>query len=121
MLRQHMMTLPQSMWEAAKVDGCSELKYFAKVVLPLSKSIIAAQVLTSFIGVYNSYLWPLLVTSTEDMRTVQTGIANLVRDMYWNPGGVLAGAIISTVVPIIVYIIGLDKIVSGLTAGAVKN
>ena len=121
MLRQHMMTLPISLWEAAKVDGCSVMRYFFRIVLPLSKSIIAAQVLTSFIHVYNSYLWPLLVTSTEEMRTVQTGIANLVRDMYWNSGGALAGAVVCMIIPIVVYIIGLDQIVNGLTAGAVKN
>lgn len=121
MLRQHMLTLPKSLWEAARIDGCGELRYFVKVILPLSKSIIAAQVLNSFIHIYNAYLWPLLVTSTEDMRTVQTGIANLVRDMYWNPGGALAGAIICMVIPVTVYVIGLDQIVSGLTSGAVKD
>ncbi len=121
MLRQHMLTLPKSLWEAAKVDGCTEMRYFFKVVLPLSKSIIAAQVLNSFIFVYNAYLWPLLVTSTEDMRTLQTGIANLVRDMYWNPGGALAGAVVCMIIPVTVYIIGLDQIVNGLTSGAVKD
>lgn len=121
MLRQHMLSLPKSLWEAAKVDGCGEMKYFVQVVLPLSKSIIAAQVLNSFIFIYNAYLWPLLVTSTENMRTIQTGIANLARDLYWNPGGALAGAIICMVIPVIVYIIGLDQIVGGLTSGAVKN
>ena len=120
MLRQHMLTLPTSLWEAAKIDGCTEMKYFFKVIMPLSKSIIFAQVITSFISVYNSYLWPLMVTSTEDMRTVQTGIANLVRDMYWNPGGALAGAVICMIIPIIIYIFGTDQIVSGLTSGAVK-
>jgi hypothetical protein len=83
--------MPKSLWEAARMDGCSEMRYFIKIVVPLSKSIVAAQVLNSFIWIYNSYLWPLLVTSTENMRTIQTGIANLVRDMYWNPGGALAG------------------------------
>lgn len=121
MLRQHMMSLPRSLWEAAKVDGCAELKYFVKVVLPLSRSIIVAQVLNSFIFIYNAYLWPLLVTSTENMRTVQTGIANLAKDLYWNPGGALAGAIICMVIPVVVYIIGLDQIVGGLTSGAIKD
>lgn len=121
MLRQHMMTLPKSLWEAARMDGCSEMRYFIKIVVPLSKSIVAAQVLNSFIWIYNSYLWPLLVTSTENMRTIQTGIANLVRDMYWNPGGALAGAIVCMIIPVVIYIIGLDQIVSGLTSGAVKD
>lgn len=121
MLRQHMLSLPKALWEAAKVDGCRELRYFVKIVLPLSRGIIAAQVLNSFIFVYNAYLWPLLVTSDESMRTIQTGIANLVRDMYWNPGGALAGAVVCMIIPVIVYVLGLDQIVSGLTVGAVKD
>ena len=121
MLRQHMMSLPPSLWEAARMDGCGHMRYFASVVLPLSKSIIIAKVLNGFIGVYNAYIWPMIVTSTEEMRTIQTGIAGLVRDMYWNPGGALAGAIICMVIPVVVYIFGTDQIVSGLTSGAVKS
>ena len=120
MLRQHMLSLPPALWEAARMDGCSEMRYYFNVILPLSKSIISAQIITSFVSVYNAYLWPLMVTSTEDMRTVQTGIANLVRDMYWNPGGALAGAVICMLIPITIYIIGSEKIVGGLTSGAVK-
>lgn len=120
MLRQHMLSLPTSLWEAAKLDGCKEMRYFVSFILPLSKSIIFAQIITSFISVYNSYLWPLMVTSTEGMRTIQTGIANLVRDMYWNPGGALAGAVVCMVIPVIIYIFGTDQIVSGMTSGAVK-
>lgn len=121
MLRQHMLTIPFSLWEAAKMDGCGPMKYFFKVILPLSKSVLTAKLLTSFISVYNAYLWPLMVTSKEEMRTLQTGIAQLVQDMYWNPGGALAGAVICMIIPIIVFVIGLDKIVSGLTSGAVKD
>ncbi len=121
MLRQHMMSLPISLWEAARMDGCGYMKYFSKVVLPLSKSIIAAKVLNGFIGVYNAYIWPMLITSTEEMRTIQTGIAGLIRDMYWNPGGALAGAIVCMIIPVTIYIIGLDQIVAGMTAGAVKS
>lgn len=120
MLRQHMLSLPPALWEAAKIDGCKEMRYFFNFILPLSKSIIFAQVITSFISVYNSYLWPLMVTSTEEMRTIQTGIANLVRDMYWNPGGALAGAVVCMVIPVLIYIFGTDQIVSGMTSGAVK-
>lgn len=121
MLRQHMMSLPHSLWEAAKMDGCGYMKYFSSVVLPLSRSIIIAKVLNGFIGIYNAYMWPMLVTSDESMRTIQTGIASLVRDMYWNPGGALAGAVVSMIIPVTIYIVGLDQIVAGMTAGAVKS
>lgn len=121
MLRQHMLSMPKALHEAAKIDGCGDMKYLFSVVLPMSKSIIAAQVLNGFIGIYNSYFWPLLVTQTAEMRTIQTGLAQLMLsgDSYY--GWVLAGAVLSMIIPLVVYIFGLDKIVDGMTAGAVKS
>lgn len=121
MLRQHMLSMPKALHEAAKIDGCGDMKYFFSVVLPMSKSIIAAQVLSSFMGVYNAYFWQLLVTQTDEMRTVQTGVANLMTSGSSYYGWVLAGAVLSMIIPIIVYTVGLDKIVEGMAAGAVKS
>ena len=121
MLRQHMLTLPQALREAARMDGCGDMKFYFRIVMPLSKSIIVAQVLSSFISVYNSYFWPLLVTTNDDMRTVQTGVANLMRDVGRNTGSVLAGAALSMIVPVLIYIFGMKHIVEGMTSGAVKS
>lgn len=121
MLRQHMLSMPKALHEAAKIDGCGDMKYLFSVVLPMSKSIIAAQVLNSFISIYNAYFWPLLVTQTDEMRTVQTGVAQLMLSGSNYYGWVLAGAVLSMIIPIIVYVLGLDKIVDGMTAGAVKS
>lgn len=121
MLRQHMLTLPKALKEAAELDGCGHMKFYFNIVMPLSKSIIVAQVLSCFISVYNSYFWPLLVTSSDNMRTVQTGVANLMRDSDRYVGSVLAGALLSMIVPVIIYIFGMNRIVEGMTAGSVKS
>lgn len=121
MLRQNMLSMPKSLQEAAFLDGCGDIYYFFKIVLPLCKIVIVAQVLTTFISVYNSYFWPLLVTSTDDMRTIQTGVANLMRDSERNLGSVLAGAVLSLIIPVIIYIFGTKQITEGLTAGSVKG
>lgn len=121
MLRQHMRSLPKELWEAARIDGCRPMKYFSKVVLPLSVPIISAQAITSFIGSYNAYLWPLMVTSTQEMRTIQVGMAQLMSDHSIGYGTVLAGAIICMLIPVIAFIFGQEHIVKGLTAGAVKS
>lgn len=121
MLRQNMLSMPKSLREAAHLDGCGDVYYFFKIVLPLCKIVIVAQVLTTFISVYNSYFWPLLVTSTDDMRTIQTGVANLMRDSERNLGSVLAGSVLSMIIPVIVYVFGTKQITEGLTAGSVKG
>ncbi len=121
MLRQHMMSLPPALWEAAKVDGCGHTRYFTSVVLPLSKSIIVTLVLNSFIGVYNSYFWPLLVILDERKQTVAIGVANMLGDSNLTPGYTFAGGVLSMIIPVIIYILGVDRIVEGMTAGAVKD
>lgn len=121
MLRQHMMSLPKELWEAAKMDGCSEMKYFAKVVLPLSVPILSAQGITSFIGTYNAYMWPMLVTSSPEKHTIQVGMAQLLSNDSMNYGNILAGAVMCMIIPTIAFIFGQEHIVKGLTAGAVKS
>ncbi len=121
MLRQNMMSLPKELWEASVMDGCSELKYFWKVVLPLCKPLIASQAITSFIGVFNSYLWPMMVSTKDEFYTVQVGMAQLIGEAFFGYGYVLAGAVLCMIIPLIIYIFAQRYIVAGMTAGAVKS
>ena len=121
MLRQNMLSLPTELWEAAKMDGCGKVRYLYKIVFPLSKSIISALAITSFIGVYGAYLWPLLVTTTNEMHTVQMGMAQLMSTGGMRYGYVLAGAVVSMIIPVAAFVVGQDYIVEGMTAGAVKS
>lgn len=121
MMRQHMLSLPRELWEAALIDGCGKLKYMIKIIFPLSKSIVAALSITTFLGVYGEYLWPLLVTTDDRYHTLQIGMAALMNGAGYRFGYVLAGAVISAIIPIIVYVLCQDRIVEGMTAGAVKS
>lgn len=121
MLRQNMKSLPTELWEAARMDGCREMKYFFKVVLPLSKSVMAAMGINSVIAIYNAYFWPLLVTTEDKMRTVQLGMAKLMSADIMRYGDVLAGAVLTLMIPTVVFMFGQDYIVKGMTAGAVKS
>ena len=121
MLRQSMLSLPKELSEAAIMDGCGQFRFYVKFALPLSKSILSAMMITSFIGTYNSYFWPLLVTTKEECRPIQVGMAQLIVDAYSRYGFVLAGAFISMLIPVVMFFFGQDKIVEGMTAGAVKS
>ena len=102
------------------MDGCGEVRYFVTILVPLCKTIIITQALNGFIGIYNNYMWPLLVTSKDEMRTIQTGVAQITMSGH-HYGIVLAASVITMIIPMIIYIFGLDRIVEGMTAGAVKN
>ncbi len=121
MLRQNMLSLPSALWEAAKVDGCGDMRYFFSVVFPMCKSIIIASTLTTFIGIYNSYMWPLYVTTRKEMQTMAIGVAQMGADRALYPGYAFAGTVLSMIIPVVIYIFGVDRIVEGMTAGAVKN
>lgn len=119
MFRQCMLSIPKSLWEAAKVDGCGRMRYFFKILAPLCKSLIIAQAMTSFIGLYGNYIWPLLIMTVNDMRTLQTAVAYFQTASH--PGLMFAAVIITLIIPITMFVFGLDYIMEGMTAGAVKD
>ncbi|MBQ9387383.1 MAG: carbohydrate ABC transporter permease [Lachnospiraceae bacterium] len=119
MFRQNMLSIPKSIWEAARIDGCGHIRYFVKILIPLCKPIIIAQTLLSVIWAYNDYFWPMLVTTSDSMRTIQTGVAYL-KDVA-HPGVMMSAVLLILVVPVILFVFGLDSITEGVTAGAVKN
>jgi multiple sugar transport system permease protein len=75
LLRQHFLTIPNELADAAKVDGAGHLRFLRSVVLPLSIPVLVTVTLITALGVYNSFQWPLLVTNTDDVRPVQIGMA----------------------------------------------
>ena len=119
MFRQCMLSLPKSLWEAARIDGCGRMRYFFKVLAPLCKSLVVAQAMTSFIGLYGNYMWPLLIMTVNDMRTLQTAIAYFQTASH--PGLMFAAVIITLIIPVTMFVFGLDYIMEGMTAGAVKD
>ncbi len=119
LFRQNMLSLPPSLWEAARMDGCGYMRYFVKILVPLCKTLIVARVMESFIAMYGSHLWPLMVTTKNSMRVVQVGIASIVGAEHY--GIVLAAACVVLVIPILIFVFGMERITEGLTSGAVKN
>ena len=121
LMRQSYLSLPGEMREATMMDGCGEIRYMLQFAVPLSIPTIASLSITTFISVFNSYLWPLLVSRSPEHYTVQIGMALLVDHETPTYGRQLAGAVLCMIIPIIFFIIFQSYMVKGLTKGAVKG
>lgn len=121
LLRQSFLTIPRELSEAAKIDGCGHLRFFLTMVLPLSRPALGTLAVYAFLTTYNLYLWPLLITNTDTMRTVQIGLAMLQWEhaIAWN--SMMAGVILVSVPTLVLLIVGQKQLVRGLTAGAIKG
>jgi ABC-type glycerol-3-phosphate transport system permease component len=121
LLRQFFLQLPGELFEAARMDGCGHIRTFVQIVLPLSRPALATLAVYSFLSAWNMYLWPLLITNSEGMRTVQIGIAMLQFEEFTVWSLVLAGVALVLLPSLLLLALGLKQLVRGLTAGAVKG
>ena len=115
LFRQFFLTVPDELVEAARMDGASPMRFFWDVLLPLSKTSIAALFVIQFIYGWNQYLWPLLVTTNENMYPVVLGIKRLIAgEAYTEWNVVMATAILAMLPPAIVVILMQKWFVKGL-------
>jgi len=116
LFRQFFLTIPEELCEAAKMDGASAMTFFRKILLPLSKTNIAALVVIEFVYGWNQYLWPLLITTNPKMMTAVIGLQHLIPaadDLpYWNVA--LAGSLLVMLPPILVVLFMQRWFVKGL-------
>ena len=115
LFRQFFMTIPDELLEASKIDGAGAFRFFKDTVLPLSLTTIAALFVIQFIYGWNQYLWPLLVTTNEDMYPVVMGIKRLIAgEAYTEWNVVMATAILAMLPPALVVILMQKWFVKGL-------
>lgn len=122
MFRQHFLSISKELYEAGKVDGCSNLRIFAQIILPVSKPVIATVFISSFVQIWNTYLWPMLVTNKDMMRTVQVGVTMLnSADGGTIYGPIMAASTMVLIPTILVFVVFQKQIVGGMVSGAVKG
>jgi sn-glycerol 3-phosphate transport system permease protein len=122
LLRQFFLSFPRDLYEAAAVDGCGHLRFLATILVPLSRPALATLGIWAFLQTWNQYFWPLLVTNTATMRTLQIGISSL-RDTEAAvaPNFILAGVVLALVPTLLLIYLGQRHIVRGLTSGALRG
>ena len=121
LFRQFYLSFPISLYESAKLDGCSNLYFIVKILMPLTKSAIGAMAVYTFINAWNMYLWPLLVTGSDSMRTVQIGISMLNAVDAQSISLTMAGIVICMLPSLIIFVVGQKQMIRGMFSGAVKG
>jgi multiple sugar transport system permease protein len=121
LVRQYAEGLPDGVLDAARVDGAGELRVFTRVALPLCAPILVTLGLVTFMGSWNDFLWPLIVLADDRRYTLPVALANLVGEHVQDTELVMAGAVV-TVVPVVVLFLVLQRwYVAGITSGGVKG
>ena len=123
MMRQYFLGLPKDLEESARIDGCNIFQMFCKVVLPLAVPVIATLAIFTFVSTWNSFMWPLIVTNTESMRTLPVGLAifkGSFREItLW--GDLLACSVICSLPVVIVFLLGRKYFINDILQGGVKE
>ncbi len=122
MLRQYFMTIPRDLEDAARLDGCGRMRFLWTVVLPLSRPVLAAQALFAFMGNWNSYLWPLVVTTSERMRTLQIGLRYFVSQEGGTQWGLFMAATVFVSLPVVIFYFVIQRsFVEGIASTGLKG
>ena len=123
MLRQFFLTVPKDFHDAATIDGAGNWRYLWQILVPLSKGSIGAFAIFAFLSAWNQYLWPLIITNSVDMRTLQIGIrffmSTLDRGADWGP--VMAGSIIALAPALAAFLIAQKQLVRGIAMTGLKG
>ena len=121
LFRQVFVGLPDDVYEAAQLDHCGPVKYFFTMVLPMSKSVVAAVSVFTFLGVWNDYLWPSLVFTSSDLLTAQIGLNAITSNDATTVGQTLAVITLVTIPVIIIYSFFSKYIVEGVISTGSKE
>lgn len=120
-MRQNFLTFSKEIKEASEVDGCGNFRFFATILLPLNKPVITTVFISAFMGTWNTYLWPMMVTNQNELRTIQVGVTMLNFPEGTVYGPIMAASILALLSIAVIFVIFRRQIVGGLMGGAVKG
>lgn len=120
LFRQFMSTIPTEMLEAARLDGAGEFRIFWQIVLPMSRPILAVQVVLTFIAGWNSFLWPLIIASDQKLYTLSVGLSLLNQQLAVNPSLQMAAASVMVLPILLVFIVFQRYVMQGFALSGLK-
>jgi len=121
LFRQSMLNIPDDLLMAGRIDGCSEFRLYWDIALPVSRPMIGAFCLISFMGAWNNFLWPQLILHTKERFVLPIALNQMVGMYSREYGTLMAGTFLSILPVVILFLILQKEFISGLTAGAIKG
>lgn len=121
LVRQYALAIPDTLLDAARIDGAGELRIYWSLVLPFCRPVLVTLALFTFMGTWNDFLWPLIVLADDDLYTLPVALANLLGEHAQDTELMMAGSVL-TVLPVLVLFVALQRqYVAGIMAGALKE
>ncbi|MDC1069009.1 carbohydrate ABC transporter permease, partial [Candidatus Kapabacteria bacterium] len=121
LVKQYIEKIPVEIENAARIDGANNFQILSKIVFPISRPILTVLAIYTFLGNWNVFLFPFLFTNSEDMRTLPVGLTFYLGKQSIDWGHLMAGASISALPIIVLYLLFRKKIIRGLIAGSLKG
>ncbi len=121
LLRQFFAKIPDELWDAARMDGAGHLRFLVQIVLPISKAPIMTVVLFSFIGSWNAFMWPLLVTTTDVWRPIMVGLWMFVSEAGPETHYLMAGSVITVIPVLLLYFLTQKQFTEGIATTGLKG
>jgi len=119
--RQYLLSVPNELLEAARIDGASEWRIFWQIILPLAQPVTATMAILFFSAAWKDYIWPLIVISDDKLFPVSLGLPSLIGPYQQEYGIVMAGSFLVTLPILIIFLIMQRRFIEGIMAGAVKG
>ena len=121
LVRQYALSIPDSLLDAARIDGAGEFRIYWSLVVPACLPILVTLAIFTFMGTWNDFLWPLIVLTNSDLYTLPVAVANLVGEHVQDTELMMAGAVL-TVLPVIVLFVALQRYyIEGILSGGLKE
>lgn len=121
LLRQYFLGIPKELSEAARIDGCGEFRLCYQIIVPLCKPAVATLIIFTFKNTWNDYLGPLIYLNTQERYTIQIGLKKFVGEYGTDYGPILAGAVISMIPILIIFIAAQKHFVEGIAMSGIKG
>jgi multiple sugar transport system permease protein len=121
LVSQSLSSLPSSLWEAAQLDGCSRWKFLWQIAAPLARPALVVVALQVFIGSWNAFLWPYLVTNTDAVRPIEVGLQSFLVEGGTDPTALAAAAAFTTLPVLVLFLIAQRQFIEGISVGSTKG
>jgi len=121
LIRQAMFSFPMDIVDSARIDGCSELGIFIRVVFPVLRASLVVVGIYTFMEQWREFLWPLVVTTTQEMKTIPVGLSTFSSEFRTDWGIFMAGVMLAIIPGLVAFLLFQQQFIKGLTAGALKE